>query len=127
MAALSCGVDQICQMGLEVLDKTDAFYPFISIQTTNEALFKRAMAIMEELEMLKRSPAHPPLTRSYVFRDVYGGWNHKLQMWTGIGILESRKLSDEPWPAEYLEILDRIPTTQRTLIEPSDVEMLYGT
>jgi hypothetical protein len=63
MAALSCGVDQICQMGLEVLDKTDAFYPFISIQTTNEALFKRAMAIMEELEMLRRSPAHPPLTR----------------------------------------------------------------
>lgn len=122
LAALSCGIDQICQMNLEVLVKTDAYFPFITFETPDRERAERALAIMWDLQMLMWSPEHPPLTRTYVFRDVYGGWIEKLQKWVGIGILERRESPNGPMPDEYLEILDRIPTVQRRLIDHSEIQ-----
>ena len=129
MAALSCGIDQISRMGLTVFEKCETPYPSVYIETGDKELFDRACAIMLELVMLGLSPACPSLSRTYVFCSVNHGWHEELQAWVVVGVLEGRVFSREPWPTEYLEILDRIPTstTRRAPPDLSKIKRGYGT
>lgn len=126
LAALSCGIDQVCQMKLEVLEKTNANDPFITFASADREKCNRALGIMYELMKLSYSRERPPFTRSYLLRQVRSGWNEELQMWVGIAILESRDDSHGAWPAEYLEILDRIPTTRRRLLDSPELSRTRG-